>query len=84
MGIYKRGKYWYVKFRFKNQTYTKSSRSSLKRDALDLERQMRQKLIDTQILGRREHTTLYAACDALLGISNMPTCNATRLLYPCI
>jgi len=69
MGIYKRGKYWYVKFRFKNRTYTKSSRSTLKRDALDLERQMRQKLIDTQVLGRREHITLYAACDALLNVS---------------
>ena len=69
MGVFKRGKYWHVKFRFKNRTYTKSSRSILKRDALDLERQMRQKLIDTQILGRREHITLYAACDALLNIS---------------
>ena len=69
MGVFKRGKYWHVKFRFKNRTYTKSSRSILKRDALDLERQMRQKLIDTQILGRREHITLYAACDALLSIS---------------
>jgi integrase len=69
MGVFKRGKYWHVKFRFKNRTYTKSSRSILKRDALDLERQMRQKLIDTKILGRREHITLYAACDALLNIS---------------
>ena len=69
MGIFKRGKYWHVKFRFNKRTYTKSSRSTLKKDALDLERQMRQKLIDTQILGRREHITLYAACDALLSIS---------------
>ena len=30
---------------------------------------MRQKLIDTQILGHKEHITLYAACDALLSIS---------------
>ena len=51
------------------RTYTKSSRSTLKKDALDLERQMRQKLVDTLILGRREHITLYAACDALLSIS---------------
>ena len=69
MGVFKRGKYWHVKFRFNKRTYTKSSRSTLKRDALDLERQMRQKLIDTLILGRREHITLYAACDALLSIS---------------
>jgi integrase len=69
MGVFKRGKYWHVKFRFNKRTYTKSSRSILKREALDLERQMRQKLIDTQILGRREHITLYAACDALLSIS---------------
>jgi integrase len=69
MGIFKRGMYWHVKFRFNKRTYTKSSRSTLKKDALDLERQMRQKLIDTLILGRREHITLYAACDALLSIS---------------
>lgn len=69
MGIFKRGKYWHVKFRFNKRTYTKSSRSTLKKDALDLERQMRQKLIDTQILGLREHITLHAACDALLRIS---------------
>jgi hypothetical protein len=69
MGVFKRGKYWHVKFRFKNRTYTKSSRSTLKKDALDVERQMRQKLIDTQILGRRKHITLYAAYDALLSIS---------------
>lgn len=26
MGVYKRGKYWTVKFQFKNRTYAKSSK----------------------------------------------------------
>lgn len=69
MSVYKRGKYWRVKFQFNNRTYTKSSRSTLKRDAQELELRMRRKLVNTHILGRFEHIKLYAACDALLSTS---------------
>lgn len=69
MSVYKRGKYWVVQFNYNNKTYTKSSRSTRKRDALELERQMRQQLIDTQVLGHREHIKLYQACDELLAVS---------------
>ncbi len=66
MSVYKRGKYWIVQFNHNKRTYTRSSRSTRKRDALELERQMRQQLVDTQILGHREHIKLADACDSLL------------------
>ena len=66
MSVYKRGKYWIVQFNHNRRTYTRSSKSTRKRDALELERQMRQQLVDTQILGHREHIKLIDACDSLL------------------
>ena len=51
MSVYKRGKYWIVQFNHNKKTYTRSSKSTRKRDALELERQMRQQLVDTQVLG---------------------------------
>ena len=69
MSVYKRGKYWIVQFNHNKRTYTRSSKSTRKRDALELERQMRQQLVDTQVLGHREHITLHEACDALLSTS---------------
>lgn len=55
MSVYKRGKYWVVQFNYNKKTYTRSSKSTRKKDALELERQMRQQLVDTQVLGHREH-----------------------------
>ena len=49
--------------------YTRSSKSTRKRDALELERQMRHQLVETQVLGHREHIKLHEACDALLSTS---------------
>ena len=69
MSVYKRGKYWIVQFNHNKKTYTRSSKSTRKRDALELERQMRQQLVDTQVLGHREHIKLHEACDALLSTS---------------
>ena len=69
MSVYKRGKYWVVQFNHNKKTYTRSSKSTRKRDALELERKMRQQLVDTQVLGHREHINLYAACDLLLSTS---------------
>jgi integrase len=69
MSVFKRGKYWVVQFNYNNKTYSKSSRSTRKRDALELERQMRQQLVDTQVLGKLEHIRLYDACDELLAVS---------------
>jgi len=69
MSVYKRGKYWIVQFNYGKKTYTRSSKSTRKRDALELERQMRQQLVDTRVLGHREHIKLYEACDALLSTS---------------
>ena len=51
MSVYKRGKYWVVQFNYNKKTYTRSSKSTCKRDALELERHMRQQLVDTQVLG---------------------------------
>ena len=69
MSVYKRGKYWIVQFNHNKKTYTRSSKSTRKRDALELERQMRQQLVETQVLGHREHIKLHEACDALLSTS---------------
>ena len=69
MSVYKRGKYWIVQFNHNKKTYTRSSKSTRKRDALELERHMRQQLVDTQVLGHREHIQLHEACDALLSTS---------------
>ncbi len=69
MSVYKRGKYWIVQFNHANRTYTRSSKSTRKRDALELERQMRQQIVDTHVLGHREHIKLFQACDDLLATS---------------
>lgn len=69
MSVYKRGKYWVVKFHYNKKIYTRSSKSTRKRDAQELERKMRQQLVDTQVLGHLEHIKLYDACDALLSTS---------------
>jgi integrase len=69
MSVYKRGRYWIVQFNQGNKTYTRSSKSTRKRDALELERQMRQQLVDIKILGHREHIKLIEACDSLLSTS---------------
>ncbi len=69
MSVYKRGKYWIVQFNHNKKTYTRSSKSTRKRDALELERQMRQQLVDTQVLGHLEHIQLHEACDAMLSSS---------------
>ena len=69
MSVFKRGKYWVVQFNYNCKTYSKSSRSTRKRDALELERQMRQQLVESQVLGHREHIKLYQACDELLAVS---------------
>ena len=48
MGVYKRGKYWIVQFNQNRSTYTRSSKSTRKRD--ELERQIRQQLVEIQVL----------------------------------
>jgi hypothetical protein len=69
MSVFKRGKFWVVQFNYNCKTYTKSSKSTRKRDALELERQMRQQLVEQQVLGHLEHIRLYEACDELLAVS---------------
>ena len=69
MSVFRRGKFWVVQFNYNCKTYTKSSKSTRKRDALELERQMRQQLVETQVLGHLEHIRLYAACDELVDVS---------------
>ncbi len=66
--------HWRVPGRFPGcesaeKTYTRSSKSTRKRDALELERKMRQQIIDTQVLGHLEHIRLHEACDSLLATS---------------
>jgi hypothetical protein len=72
MSVFKRGKVWVVQFNYNNKTYTKSSRSTGKHDAQELERQMRQQLVETKVLGHRAHIRLYEACDELLAVTKEP------------
>jgi hypothetical protein len=71
MSVYKRGKYWIIQFNHNRKTYTRSSKCTRKRDALELGRQMRQQLVETHVLGHREHITLHEACDDLLSTSKV-------------
>jgi len=66
-----------VQFNHNKKTHTRSSKSTRKRDALELERQMRQQLVDTQVLGHLEHINLYDAHDALLRTSKDSGANST-------
>ena len=65
MSVVKRGKYCVVQFSYSCSTDSKSSRSTRKLTHWN-SRQMRQQLVDTQVLGHREHIRLYDACDELL------------------
>lgn len=69
MSVFKRGKFWVVQFNYNCKTYTRSSKSTRKRDAQELERQMRQQLVEQQVLGHLEQIRLYEACDELLAVS---------------
>ena len=69
MSVYKRVKYWIVQFNHGYKTYTRSSKSTRKREGLELERQMRQQLVDTKILGPSGALKLLEACDSLLSTS---------------
>jgi len=53
MSVYNRSNYWIVQFNHNNKTFTHSSKSTRKHDALELERQIRQQIVDTQVLGAR-------------------------------
>ena len=65
MGVYKRGssKYWYIQFQFNNKTYVRSSKTTEKSVAKQVEREWRRKLHAEAELGIRERIKLADALD---------------------
>ena len=65
MGVYKRGssKYWYIQFQFNNKTYVRSSKTTEKSVARQVEREWRRKLHAEAELGIRERIKLADALD---------------------
>jgi len=65
MGVYKRGtsKYWYIQFQFNNKTYVRSSKTTEKSVARQIEREWRRKLHAEAELGIRERIKLVDALD---------------------
>lgn len=60
MAVYKRNKYWTVQFMFDGKTYVRSSKSTRKADAIELESKMRQEIINNE-LGHRDSIHLQDA-----------------------
>lgn len=76
MSIIKRGnsKVWYIQFQFNGKTYIKSSRTTDKKAAQQMETDWKAKLHAEQHLGQKERITLKAAmvqfCDSKVGTAN--------------
>lgn len=68
MGVSKRGnsKYWYIQFQFNGRTYIKSSRTTDKRAAEQMERELRRQFHAQQYLGQKERTTIRQALQDFL------------------
>ena len=60
MGVTKRGnsKYWYIQFQLNGKTYIRSSRTTDKRAAEQMEREWRRQLHAQEYLGHRERVTI--------------------------
>jgi len=79
MSVLKRGnsKYWYIQFQFNGKTHIRSSRTTDKRAAEQMEREMRRQLHAQSYLGQRERITIRDAlnqfCMSKKGTPNHPT-----------
>lgn len=76
MSVLKRGnsKYWYIQFQFNGKTHIRSSRTTDKRAAEQMEREMRRQLHAQSFLGQRERITIRDAlkhfCESKKGTAN--------------
>lgn len=68
MGIVKRpnSKYWYVQFRMDGKHYIRSSKTTDKRVAEQLEAKWRTEIVRSEYLGVKDRITLEDACNALV------------------
>lgn len=68
MSVIKRGnsKNWYIQFQFNGKTYIKSSKTSDKRIAERMEREMKVKIHSHQILGEKERIRFSAAMELFI------------------
>lgn len=91
MSVTKRGNsnYWYIQFQMNGQTYIRSSRTTNKKAAEQMEVELKAKLHAQQFLGQKDRITLRAAiedfCESKKGTPNYVTLmanarNAFRLL----
>ena len=76
MSILKRGKskFWYIQFQFKGKTYVSSSKTTDKKAAEQIEREMRRQLHAQEYLGQKERITIRDAleqfCESKKGTAN--------------
>lgn len=76
MSVIKRGnsKYWYIQFQFNSRTFIRSSRTTVKKAAEQLEVEWKAKLHAQEYLGRKERITLRDAihqfCESKKGTPN--------------
>jgi integrase len=76
MGVVKRGnsKFWYIQFQLRGKTVIKSTRTTDKRAAEQMEREMRRQLHAVEYLGQKERITIHQAletfCEARKGTAN--------------
>lgn len=79
MSVMKRGnsKYWYIQFQLNGKTYIRSSRTTNKRAAEQMETEWKAKLHAHEFLGQKEQITLREAiaefCESKRGTPNYPT-----------
>lgn len=79
MSIVKRGnsKYWYIHFQIRGKTYIRSSRSTSKKVAEQMEVEWKSQIHAQQFLGHKERITIKAAladfCDSRIGTPNYKT-----------
>lgn len=65
MGVIKRGnsKFWYIQFQLRGKTFIKSSHTTDKRAAEQMEREMRRQLHAVEYLGQKERVTIHQALE---------------------
>ncbi len=80
MSILKRGrsKFWYIQFQFKGKTYVKSSKTTDKKAAEQIEREMRRQLHAQEFLGQKERITVREALEQFC-VSKRGTANHKNL-----
>lgn len=83
MSILKRGnsQFWYIQFQFQGKTYIRSSKTTNKRIAEQMEAEWKSKLHAQQFLGQKERIGLFEAIDQFCASKNGTPNHPTLLSY---